>query len=80
MELVVLVSNGFTTHATVKLHFFHTFVKLHHMVAKLPLLPLCAVDAFTQAVNLQQAKLCGDGERRKGHHRGLDWLSADPTI
>lgn len=66
LELVVLVSNGFSTHATVKFHFFNAFMKLYHMVAKLSLLSLCAIDPFTQAVNLQQAELYREERKEKG--------------
>lgn len=78
---MVLVSDGFPTHATVKLHFFNTFMKFHHMVTKLPLLPLCAIDPFTQAMNLQQAKLYREERQRKVQEKSkrlLSRLSQDP--
>lgn len=57
LELVVLLPDGLSTHATVQLHLLHAFMELHNMVTQFLLLPLCAIDPFTQAVELQQAKL-----------------------
>lgn len=65
MELVVPVTNGFATHATIEFHFFNAFVELHHMITKFPLLTLCAIDPFTDAMNLQQAKLHKREDREK---------------
>lgn len=57
LELVVLLPNGLPAHATVELHLLHAFMELHYVVTQFSLLPLCAIDPFTQAVELQQAKL-----------------------
>lgn len=78
LELAVLLPNGLSTHAAVQLHLLYTLVELHHMVTKFPLLSLCAIDSFTQAVKLQQAKLCTEGrgmrERmRQGEGGPIAW-------
>lgn len=65
LELVVLLPNRLSAHATVQLHLLHAFMELHYMVTQFSLLPLCAIDPFTQAVELQQAKLHMKGRNKK---------------
>lgn len=65
LELVVLLPNRLSAHAAVQLHLLHAFVELHYMVTQFSLLPLRAIDPFTQAVELQQAKLHMKGRNKK---------------
>lgn len=71
LQLVVLLPNRFSTHATVQLHLLHAFMELHYMVTQFSLLPLCAIDPFTQTVELQQTKLHMRG-RNKKNEQGED--------
>lgn len=71
LELVVLLPNGLSTHATVQLHLLHAFMELHYVVTQFSLLPLRAIDPFTKAVELQQAKLHVKGKNvRKVNKKG----------
>lgn len=84
LELVVPVTNGFTTHATVEFHFLNTFVELHYVITKFPLLTLCAIDPFTEAMNLQQAKLQKREDRKittwREHYKGgTPWAQFIPS-
>lgn len=57
LQLLVPLSDRLPTHATVELQLFHTLQELHHLLPQLILLLLTAVDAFTQAVHLQDTQL-----------------------
>lgn len=57
LQLLVPLSDRLPTHATVELQLFYTLQELHDLLSQLILLLLTAVDAFTQAVHLQDAQL-----------------------
>lgn len=57
LQLLVPLSDRLPTHATVELQLFHALQELHHLLSQLILLLLTAVDAFTQAVYLQDTQL-----------------------
>lgn len=65
LQLVVLLPNRLSTHATVQLHILHAFMELHYMVTQFSLQPLCAIDPFTQTVELQQTQLHMRGRNKK---------------
>lgn len=57
LQPAVLLPDGLTTQAAVELSLFHTLVEPHYVRAQLPLQPFAAVDALTQAVQLELAQL-----------------------
>lgn len=79
LELVVPLPDGLSAQAAVQLHLLHTLVEPHHMAAQLPLPPLAAIDAFTQAVKLQQAKLVEEARAKRTPKASKKEASSSPT-
>lgn len=57
LQTAVLLPDGLATQAAVELSLLHTLMEPHYVRAQLPLQTFAAVDALTQAVQLELAQL-----------------------